>query len=62
MIGLTATSGDAVMCIIIFAEEELTYEQRMGHDIQVEYNREGSVRDNTGPVKTFSNSIRCKLE
>jgi hypothetical protein len=33
LIRLTAASGDAVMCIIIFAAEELTYGQQMGHNI-----------------------------
>ena len=44
---------------MIFAGEELTYEQRMGHDIRVEYNKEGSVRDNTGPGKTFPGAPTC---
>jgi hypothetical protein len=51
LIGLTAASGDAVMCIIIFAAEELSYGQRMGHDIKADCNIEGSVRDNSGPGK-----------
>ena len=38
LIGLTAASGDDVMCIIIFAGEELTFEQKMGHGIRVEMN------------------------
>ena len=33
VIGLTAASGDPIMVIIIFAAEELTFEQIMGHDI-----------------------------
>jgi hypothetical protein len=53
VIGLTAASGDAVMCIIIFAGQELTYEQRMRHDIQVGFNGETSMKDNSGPGKAF---------
>jgi hypothetical protein len=33
VIGFTAASGEAMMCIIIFAAKELSYGQRMGHDI-----------------------------
>ena len=49
VIGLTVASGDPVMCIVIFAGEELTYEQRMGHDIRAEFNDDSSIRDNSGP-------------
>ena len=59
VIGLTAASGDAVMCIIIFAGEELTYEQRMGHDIWVGFNGETSMRDNSGPGKAFPGAPTC---
>jgi hypothetical protein len=61
LIGLTAASGEAVMCIIIFAAEELSYGQRMGHDIQADYNIEGSVRDNSGPGKAFPGAPTCKF-
>jgi hypothetical protein len=54
LIRLTASSGEAVMCIIIFGAEELSYGQRMGHDIHADYNIEGSVRDNSRPGKAFS--------
>jgi hypothetical protein len=33
LIRLTAASGEAVICIIVFAAEELSYGQQMGHDI-----------------------------
>jgi hypothetical protein len=53
MIGLTATLGAPVMCIVIFAGEELTYEQRMEHDIWAGLYDEGSIRDNSGPGILF---------
>jgi hypothetical protein len=33
LIGLTAASVEAMMCIIIFAAKELSYGQWTGHDI-----------------------------
>ncbi len=59
VIGLTAASGDAVMCIVIFAAEELTYEQRMGHDIRAVFDGDGSIRDNTGHQKSFPGAPTC---
>jgi hypothetical protein len=59
VIGLTAGTGEPVMCIVIFAAEELTYDQRMGHDIRTVYNEEGSTRDNTGPGKSFPGGPVC---
>lgn len=35
VIGLTATTGYPAMAIVIFPVEELSFEQRMGHDIFV---------------------------
>jgi hypothetical protein len=61
LIRLTAASGEAVMCIIIFAAKELSYGQRMGHDIQAEYNIEVSVRDNSGPGKAFPGAPTCQF-
>jgi hypothetical protein len=61
VIGLTAASGEAVMCIIIFAGKELSYDQPMGHDIRADYNTEGSVRDNTGPGKAFPGAPTCQF-
>ena len=43
VIGLTAATGTPVMCICIFAAEELTFEQRMGHDITVPFDEAKSV-------------------
>ena len=56
-----AASGEAVMCIIIFAAEELAYGQRMGHDIRADFNSEGSVRDNSGPGKAFPGAPTCQF-
>jgi hypothetical protein len=59
---LTAASGEAVMCIIIFAAEELSYGQRMGHGIQANFSTEGSVsRDNSGPGKAFPAAPTCQF-
>ena len=59
VIGLTAATGDPVMCVIIFAAEELSYEQRFGHDLRAPFNDKGSLRDNTGPGKTYPGPPRC---
>lgn len=48
-IELTAASGDAVITIIIFAAEELTFEQRMGHDICIPFNNDLTIAKNSGP-------------
>ncbi len=61
LIGLTAASGDAVMCIIIFAAEELTYGQQMGHNIQANFEEERSVRENSGPGKSFPGAPSCQF-
>jgi hypothetical protein len=58
VIGLTAAAGDPGMCIVIFAGEELTYEQRMGHDIRVSFD-DGSIRDNSRPGKAFPGGPAC---
>ena len=59
MIGLTAASGDAVMAIIIFAAEELTFEQRMGHDIRALFDETKPIAANSGPGKTFPGDPSC---
>ena len=59
LIGLTAASGDVVMCIIIFAGEELSFEQRMGHDIRVDYDNDKNITFNSGAGKSFHGSPTC---
>ena len=59
LIGLTAASGDPVMCIMIFAGEELTFEQRMGDDIRVAYDAAKSVTQNSGRGKRFPGAPTC---
>ena len=59
LIGLTAASGDAVMAIMIFTGEELSFEQRMGHDIRVEFDENKTITDNSGPGKTFPGGPTC---
>ena len=58
-IGITAASGEPVMAIIIFAAEELTFEQRMGHDIRIPYDKNGSVSENSGAGKVFPGGPCC---
>lgn len=53
LIGLTAASGDAVMAIMIFTGEELSFEQRMGHDISVNFDESKTINENSGPGKSF---------
>ena len=59
LIGLTAASGDPVMCVIIFAADELTFEQRMGFDVTVGYDDHKTIEDNVGPNKTFPGAPTC---
>ena len=47
------------MVIIIFAALELSFVQRMGHDVRVEYDENGSVSDNSGPGKSFPGAPTC---
>ena len=58
-IGLTAANSDPVMVIIIFAALELSFIQRMGHDVRVEYDENGSVTENSGPGKSFPGAPIC---
>ena len=43
VIGLTAATGTPIMCICIFAAEELTFDQRMGHDITVPFDETQNI-------------------
>ena len=47
------------MCILIFAAKELSFEQRMGHDIQVLYDDSKNVSENSGPGKIFPGGLSC---
>ena len=59
LIGLTAATGDPVMCIMIFSAEELMFEQRMGSDIRVPFDNTKTVRENSGPGKRFPGGPTC---
>ena len=59
VIGLTAASGDVVMAIIIFAAEELTFEQRMGHDIRIPFDDDLTITENSGPGNIFPGGHSC---
>ena len=61
MIGLTAGTGAPVMCIIIFAAEELTFHQRMGHDVRTTYYEDVDIRGNSGPGKCFPGGPICRF-
>ena len=58
-IGLTAASGEPVMCVVIFAAEELTFDQQMGHDVRVAFDPNKSVAENTGKGKVFPGTPKC---
>ena len=47
------------MCIMIFAGEELTFEQRMGDDIRATYDTTKSVTQNSGRGKRFPGAPTC---
>ena len=49
------------MSIIIFAAEELLFEQRMGIDIRAEYDSAKDVRRNSGPGKVFPGAPSCQF-
>ena len=59
VIGLTATSDDSVIAIIIFAAEELTFEQQTRHDIHVPFDQGLLIVANSGPGKTFPGGPSC---
>jgi hypothetical protein len=58
-IDLTTFPGDPVICFVSVAGKELTYEQPMGHDIWAGFNRDSSIRDNSGPGKAFPGASTC---
>ena len=60
-IGLTSANGDPVMAIVIFAATELSFVQRMGYDLRAEYNKDGTVSENSGPNKSFPDGPTCTL-
>ena len=59
LIVLTAVSGNAVMCIIIFIREDLSFAQRIGHDIRVIYDKTKNVTENSGTGKVFTDLLTC---
>ena len=54
LIGLTAACENPVMAIVIFAAEELLFEQRMGHNISVPCVESTSVENNSAEGKKKS--------
>ena len=54
LLGLTAATGEPVMCVVIFSGKELSFEQRMGHNIRVPFDTTQDILENTGPGKRFS--------
>ena len=61
VIGLTAATGDPVMCIVIIAGKELTLQDALGYDHQAEtpFNPDIPFEDNIGPRKAFPNLPTC---
>ena len=47
------------MAVIIFAAKELTFAQRMGHDIRAVHDESKSVTENSGPEKTWPGAPTC---
>ena len=47
------------MAIVIFAAKELSFIQRMSHDIMVEYDETVSVTENSGVGKAFPGGPTC---
>jgi len=58
-IGLTSGNGDPVMAIVIFAADELSFVQRMGHDIRAMYDHDGHISVNCGEGKPFPGGPTC---
>ena len=59
VIGLTAASEDAVICIIFFTAEELTFAQQMGYDIYDPYDGTKTIKENSGKGKAFPGTPTC---
>lgn len=58
-IGLNAASGDSVMTIVVYAAKELSFLQRMDHDIIVDHDKTLSVTKNSGVGNTFPGGPTC---
>ena len=58
-IGLTAASGDPVMAIVIFAAKELSFIQRMGHDIMIDFDKTSTITEISGVGKAFPGGPTC---
>ena len=63
VIGLTAATGDPVMCIVIIAGKELTLHDALGYDHQAESAFDPNIpfEDNIGPGKAFPNLPSCEF-
>ena len=64
VMGIMSGTGDPIMCVLIFAAQELTLEQRFGIDMKAlrAVNLEsGGIMDNLGPGKAFPGGPTCNF-
>jgi len=61
LIGLTAATGDPVMCIIIFTGKEIDINTRLGfdHRADVPFDKTKTHREQKGPGKAFPGAPTC---
>ena len=62
-LGFTAGNGEPVLCVIIFASETLTVEERLGVDIHAPSPQDDRMfsKDHYGPGKYFPGGPKCKF-
>ena len=62
-LGFTAGNGEPVLCVIIFASETLTVEERLGVDIHAPSPQDDDIfsEDHHGPGKYFPGGPRCRF-
>jgi hypothetical protein len=62
VLGFTATMGEPVMCVTIFAASELTQELQLGIDIRAPMVKgDESIRGNYGPGKRYPGAPTCNF-
>jgi hypothetical protein len=62
VLGFTATTGEPVMFVIIFAASEMTQELQLGVDIQAPMvEGDDSIRGNYGPGKRYPGAPACNF-
>lgn len=57
--GLTAVSSKVIMAMVLFNTDELTFEQRMAHNICNQHEKDKYVNKNSGALEKYSHMACC---